>query len=169
MQTASPIVRFALALLALGLPALSSCSTTPKEPDPIWIESEMDAVSRQLLWELATVALSASNYQVGSGADPSRLELKSGWQTHLSPFSRGGYRRRAEVRFDALGDRRYNIGVRIARQVNKAIADPLDPRLAEWEWTEDDSEAARILMQRIKSTAGAKLEFENSDSGFGQY
>ncbi len=165
MQTSRPTVRLALALLALALPTFSSCSLTPKEPDPVWIESEMDAISRQLLWELATIALSAADYQIGAGADPSRLELKSGWQTHLAPFSRRGYRRRAEVRFEALGERRYGIGVRVSRQVNMAVADPLDARLAEWEWAPDDSDAARILMQRIKSTAGAKLEFEDLDGG----
>jgi hypothetical protein len=158
------LAALSLATLALATLALSACSTTPKEPDPVWVESEMDAVSRQLLWELSTVALSAANYQVGAGADPSRLELKSGWQTHLAPFSGKGFRRRAEVRFEALGDRRYGIGVRVARQANMAVADPLDPRMAEWEWRADDTDAARILLQRIKSTAGAQLEFEDLDA-----
>jgi hypothetical protein len=52
----------------------------------------------------------------------------------------------------------------VQRQENQAIANPTDPRYAEWEWVPDDVEAARELLMRIRSTLGSELELRSESA-----
>lgn len=148
-----------LALLPLA------CSTTPKEPDPVWQDDVVFAPSESLLWDATIQNLFNLGYPVGSEANPSTMEIVTGWKTKLAPYRGEGYRLKAEVRFtpseaEGTGGQAglygWDIQVRVARQENMAIVKPLDPSMAEWEWRPDDVVEAAILLRHILSEFPAR-------------
>jgi hypothetical protein len=137
-------------LLFLPLLGTASCSTTPPEPDATWQGGELPAASNRVLWKVALLVLERQGYPLAGGVDPSSMVITTGWLNSLAPFSGEGFRRKAVVRMKPLGDGLWEVTVRVQRQVNQSLR-PLDLRHADWEWTEDDVEAAQVLLQHIRS------------------
>jgi len=150
------------ALLAfLTLAPVVACRSKPSEPEPIWRKSEVVAASDRVLWKVTLLALERQGYPLAGGLDPSSLEVTTGWKMNLAPFSKEGFRRRAEVRMEPAGPGRWRIQARVKRQVNKSLAKPLDPQYADWEWVDEDVEAATILIQHIRARLAPDIELRN--------
>ena len=161
-------VRRALLPLSLGL--LVSCAAIGKslgkrEPDPNWQTREIQAPSDRVLWKISLLAVEKMGFPLAGGLDPSAGEIKSGWQTHLAPFGRKGYRMRAEVRLSPLERGRWQVETRVARQINDAIVAPLDPSRADWKWEPDDAVQALILLQHISVAFVPDLELPEEGDG----
>ncbi|MCZ6597427.1 MAG: hypothetical protein O7B99_07310 [Planctomycetota bacterium] len=151
----------ALALAAfLGLGA---CSTAPKEPDPLWVEAEVEAGSDRLLWKLTLLSLNKMNFPEGSEMDPTNMRVVSGWKNELSPWKSEGFREQAEVNCVPVGPGRWRVEARIKRQTNESLTRPLDLRYAEWEWAPDNEMGARILLQHIRSFLGPSIELSEDE------
>ena len=148
---------FRLVLCAL-LALTAGCMSSNKEPEATWRSTEVSAVSERILWTFALNSLQVLDYPVGTGANPSTLEVETGWRTSLAPFRGDGRRHRAIVRLHPVGERRWEIEARVATQANMALANPLDPRHAEWEWRPDDVIQADILLTQIRASIQAPLE-----------
>lgn len=140
---------FLLACLAAPF-ALGSCETTRRYP-PQWQSDEIQVPSERLLWEVTVFALEKERYPVGTQLDPSTLTAISGWRNSLAPFKGKGRRERAEIRYEVIGPKLYRVQVRVEREINQDPVRPMDLSYAKWESAPDATEAASILMQRIKS------------------
>ena len=145
-------------LLCLTLGLSSGCSSTRREPDANWRTTEVDAVSERILWTFVLNSLQRLGYPVGTGANPSELHVRTGWRTSLAPFRGQGQRALAEVRMRPVAHKRWLVEARVANQVNMALANPLDPRYAKWEWRPDDVSQADILLFTILASIQAPLE-----------
>lgn len=138
--------------LALGLVVLlPACSATDSEPDPVWQRADLDAPNDRLLWKVALRACDKMSFPLGSGLDPSAMIIETGWRTNLQPFRGEGSREKAELRFTPIESGVWSIEARVKRQRNMALAQPLDPRYADWEWVSDDVATARLLVQHVRS------------------
>jgi hypothetical protein len=141
--------RAALAAL-LGTLALAGCRSGPKHP-PQWQRSSVHSGSERILWQVTALALAKEGFPTGSGLDPTTLTAISGWRNDLSPFRGKGYREQAQVRFTPAGAGRWDVEVRVRRELNMDIVKPLDLKFAEWEEAPDDPDRAGVLLQRIRS------------------
>lgn len=155
--------RPALASLAAGLVALlclaafAACSSSRKpgevsgdEPDPLFIRKEITCRSERILDEITRLSLQKQGYPGARGLEQD-LSIETLWQNHLGTRKGEGYRQQAVVRYAPLGDDRYELSVRVKRQINQSIVRPTDLSYAEWEWVDDDERAAQILAQLIQS------------------
>ena len=147
------------ALCAAGLFG-PGCSSLRPEPNPTWVRQEFDVTSSRLVWEYAVLSLEKLQYPVGSGLDPTNMVAETGWKNTLLPFKSAGYRQKAVVEILPVGEGRYEIGARVMKQTNEAIVRPTDLRYAEWQWTDDDHVAARIVLQHIRSYVSPSLIIE---------
>lgn len=146
-----------LLVLLLGL-LLGACRMSPREPDPQWRSTELESVSERILWIHALNGLQRLRFPVGTDANPSERRVKTGWKTDLAPFRGDGKRQFAELLMEPVGERLWNVKVRVASQANMALSNPLDPQYAKWEWRADDPRQADILLQTIRSSIQAPLE-----------
>lgn len=145
-----------LAALCALAPLLGACaSTADKAPRQSF---EIQAPSENVLWAVCSQELQRLDFPVGGDMDPATRKLLSGWRTSLAPFRGKGHRERAEVRFEALGDRRFKVDVRVESERNMNLSRPLDPAYAEWDAQADDSASMAILVQRIKGRLGEQIE-----------
>jgi hypothetical protein len=144
------ISRSILCFAFMLIPFLGSCSTTPDEPDPSWIEGFVVAPSERLLWDTTLQTLGRLGYPVGAAADSNALMVTTRWKNQLSPFRGRGFRNQAEVTmsFDPETEG-WTVVVRVKHMVNMALAQPADPAFAEWEWRDDDEWEAGIILQHI--------------------
>jgi hypothetical protein len=147
-------LRATVLALALGL---SACQTGGEHP-PQWKSAELAPPSESVLWAVAGQELQRMDFPVGSDADPSQMVMLTGWRTQLAPFRGKGYRQRAEVRFEKSAGGRYKVDVRVERETNMDVVDPLDLTRAKWEPAEDDVEVAHIVLQRIRARLGDSLD-----------
>jgi len=134
--------------------AFAACSTTPSEPDPVWMEDQVIAPSETVLWQATLSNMWRLGYPVGSQANPSELTIETGWKTQLSPFRGKGYRLMAEIRFERVpaepdGPAAWDVDVRVKKMVNMSLVKPLDAAYAEWEWRDDDEWEAAIILRHI--------------------
>ena len=136
---------------------LASCNSAPKHP-PVWQNAEVAVPSENVLWAVSGQEMQYLGFPVGSDADPAALVMRSGWHMHLAPFRGQGYREKAEVRFTRVAPERFKLEVRVAREDNMDLKNPIDPRSAEWKEAPDSVDVARVLMQRIRARLGDKLE-----------
>jgi len=145
--------RALLALLA-AVPALfaASCSSVPREPDPDWQRTTIEAPSDRVLWKIGLQALRKMRFPIGSGLDPSSMSVTSGWRMDLQPFSGAGTRMMAELRMSPVARGQWRVEARVKKQVNKALTNPLDPKYAEWEWEPDDAGMSVVLLQHMRSS-----------------
>jgi hypothetical protein len=139
-----------LAALALLAP-LSGCAGTREKGD--WASAHVTAGSDRLMWQVTIFALEKEGFPVTTQVDPGALVATTGWRTDLSPFRGQGHRERAEVRSVQTAPGNYEVRVRVERQVNMDIVQPLDLRFAKWEPAADNTEAAAVLLQRIRAWA----------------
>lgn len=140
--------------------ALAGCQslTEPSEPDGQWATAEVQAGSERILLEVAVLSLERQSFPIGAGVDPEGLSITTGWKNHLAPFRGDGYRIQALIQSEPLGSGRFRVSVRVKKQINQSIAKPLDLSYAEWEWVEDDTDMARILLQHVRSYFAPELK-----------
>jgi len=154
-------LRLAATLLLL---AAAGCKGPGREPDPAWQVSDVAAPSDRVLWKVALLSLDRQGYPLGSGLDPSSMELVSGWKSQLAPFSGKGFRTRAELRMEPVEKGRWKVRARVAKQINKSLSRPLDPSYAEWKWVPDDTVSAQILLQHVRSFLETEIELRDRPS-----
>jgi len=140
-----------LAPLALALSAALGCVI---EPPAQWSTGTVTASSERVLWQVTVLALEKTDFPVGSRMDPATLTAISGWRISLAPFKGKGFREQCEVHFTPKSPREYDVQVRVRREKNQDIVQPLDLTYAEWEPDEDDVERAGVVLQYIKSLLG---------------
>ena len=144
----------AAALVAVLL--APACQTARYRPE--WTAGEVSAPSERILWQVTVLALEKHQFPMGTDIDPVAMEAVSGWRNQLQPFRRQGYRERAHVRYSHVGGGDYEVEVRVEHEVNAELAKPLDLQYAKWEEAPDDTEEARVLLQRIKAYMGGEFE-----------
>lgn len=151
-------VRLALAALALALTLpLAACSSTEggnKWGDGTWVEAQLAAASDRVLWQVTLLSLEKAGFAPGTEMDPVELEARTSWRMSLAPFKGDGFREQAIVRYERLGEGRYDVGVRVRRERNDAMDNPLDAARAEWVEEPDNIERARIVLQFLRSFLG---------------
>ncbi len=157
------MTRPAILLSALAALALCACETTPPEPEPSMIESEVVAGSDRLLWKIVLLSLRKMDFPESAEMDPTNMKAVSGWKVELSPWKGRGFRQQAEVTCTPIGPGRWEIETRVKKQVNQSLARPLDLSYAEWEWVPDDVEAARILLQHIRTFLNPSIELSEDE------
>ncbi|MCI0588471.1 MAG: hypothetical protein L0323_16700 [Planctomycetes bacterium] len=138
-------------LLLVAIGALAGCRVLGLAgPPPRWQDVAVRGVGVDDLWTVVTTTLNQHDFH--------RLEVdraagtgKTGWDVSLHPYSGGGWRERAHVRVEGMGERRWKLGVRIERERNETLKHPLEETEAEWEPDEDNIERARVVASRIVS------------------
>ena len=150
-------VRFFLASLFVALAACASTSEEEEE-EGLWREAEVSAPSDRVLWQLTLLSLQNLGYPLSSGLDPSGGVVTTGWKTDLQPFSGEGMRTRAVVKLSPIEPGRWKVRARVAKELNKAMASPLDATRAEWKEAPDDERTAAIVLMHIRSRLDPKLE-----------
>lgn len=139
-------------ILALAL-ALAATGCASNKVVPRWIDGQVPASSEQVLWEVVLMALEREGYPVGTGADPAKRTVESNWREVLQPFKGQGFRERATVRLEPLSDDTFGVRIRVERETNESLR-PTDPVHAEWKPAPDHEEAARRLLQYLRSFMG---------------
>ncbi|MGH7150546.1 MAG: hypothetical protein ACREIU_07605, partial [Planctomycetota bacterium] len=99
--------------LLAGIAALAGCQALGlSRPPERWQEVAVTGVGVDDLWTVVTTSLNQHDFR--------RLEIdraagtgESGWDVSLHPYSGGGWRERAHVRVEPVGERRGKVGVRI--------------------------------------------------------
>ena len=149
----------ALVPFLFALASCTSCTSMGGPPAPgQWTSDEITTASERILWEVTVLSLEKHGYPVGTGLDPATMMATSGWRNSMAPFRGEGYRNRAIIRYELVGENRYKIEVRVEHQVNMDITRPLDPRYAKWQPDEDDVAQAGVLLQRIKAWIGGDFD-----------
>jgi len=123
-----------------------------------WVTQELDAPSERVLWARINHVLEDREFPRGAGINPATLVAQSGWRTRLHPFKGKGHRSRAEIHVEPLGDRRFEVRVRVESERNESLVNPADLRYAEWVPMADDVEEARILLQLVRISFEPEFE-----------
>lgn len=141
------VVAVVVAALAAG-----ACSSSRSEPDPVWSEGAVEAINRDVLFNMAFLALQSRQFPRGTEVDPNAMTIESGWKLQLAPFRGQGKRKKAVVEFERIEGDRWKVQVRVKVQSNMAVVNQLDASYAEWEWADDDEDEARVLLQYVRSS-----------------
>ena len=144
----------AVALLLTGCSALG---LGDDEPDPVWVERELSAPSENVAWQVTLRSLSRLKFPLASGLERDRLIAQTGWRNSLAPFKDEGFRQRATVELEPLGEGNFNVRVRVQKQRNRSLVHTLDLRYADWEWEEDDEREAAIVMLHLRTYLDTEL------------
>jgi hypothetical protein len=142
----------ALLPLALVVALAPSCSSMKREPSPTWLDVEVEAVSRDVLWQMAQLAIKRRGFPRGTDVDVNSLRMESGWRNSLAPFRGDGRRHKAVIQLSHIEGDTWKAEIRVKSQANMSIVRPTDPRYAEWEWRDDDQDEALILVQVLRSS-----------------
>lgn len=143
---------FALCLL----PLLACASTKEDVRGPV--STEVTAASDRILWMVTLMALEKTGFPPGSGHDPASMVATSGWFMSLAPFKGDGFREQAVVELERLEGKRYLVDVRVKRERNDSLTNPLDPTVADWKREGDNLERARLVLQHIQSVLGDEMQ-----------
>jgi len=138
----------------VGLLACALLQGCQSEPTPNYATSTVTASSERVLWQVTILALEKCGFPIGARLDPSTLTATSGWLISLAPFRGKGFRAQCEVHYTPKGPRDYDVQVRVRREKNMDIVQPLDLTYAQWEPDEDDVERAGVVLQYVKSLLG---------------
>jgi hypothetical protein len=157
----APVPALVLALVPF-LALAGGCQSGGEHP-PQWKSAELAPPSESVLWAVAGQELQRIGFPVGSDADPASLVIRTGWRTQLAPFRGKGHRERAEARIVELeaekgSGARYRVEIRVERENNMDVVDPIDPTRAKWEEAPDDVETAQVVLHRIRSRLGNSFE-----------
>jgi len=143
--------------IVLCLSALAGCAST-NDGRPGEYEVEVSAASDRILWMVTILALEKTGFPPGSDLDPSSMTAVSGWKMSLAPFKGDGFREQAIVHMERLEAKRYGIDVRVRRERNDSLTNPLDPSVAKWVGEKDNQDCARLVLQHILSQLGGEFE-----------
>jgi hypothetical protein len=156
-------IRWRMTFPALLLALSSSCLIAP-DPPPQWVEAGIQSPTEQVLWDASLQALQKHDYPLGATFDRSAGYIVSGWKTSLAAFRGQGWREKAWIEFERKKAGDYLVKVRVQRETNEDIVRPLDPSYADWEPAQDDTQAARILLQTIRSYLGTELDLDSDQA-----
>jgi hypothetical protein len=154
-------MRIVIGLALLSALLAGGCSSTPKEPEPVWAETQVVAGSDSLLWKVILLSLRKLDFPEGAEMDRAQMKVISGWKIELSPWKGRGTRKQAEVLCTPIGPGRWELSARIKTQINNALARTLDYSYAEWEWVPDSTSEARVLLQHVQAFLVPDLEVED--------
>lgn len=156
------MLRTPIAFLALCITlAFSSCASTEDGiNDGSWVETEVRAPSLEVLWQVTEYSLRRQDFPVQNRFDSANPMATSGWFVSLAPFKGQGFRERARVRYETLGQGEYLVGTRVERESNECLAKPLDISYAKWKPDADNEGRAKILLHLIRGYLGDDSEFE---------
>jgi hypothetical protein len=140
-----------VAILALACVSSPGCAS---EQPANYATASVTASSERVLWQVTILALEKTHFPIGARMDPATLTATSGWMTSLAPFRGKGYREQCEVHYTPKGPREYDVQVRVRREKNMDIVQPLDLTYAQWEADDDNVERAGVVLQYIKSLLG---------------
>lgn len=147
MRFSSLLLLSALALTSVGL---SGClSDQAYRRGSVLADADFD-----MLWDRGRMVLQSQGYQIDEqGTSRSKMRMATHWQTQLAPARYKGKRRRADVRFVALGGGRYQTEVLVTQERNTEISDPMSILAADWEDERDEfvSQREEVILYRIES------------------
>ncbi|MCP3914944.1 MAG: hypothetical protein GY711_05275 [bacterium] len=146
------IIRYAISVLASAFLACACSSLTPIDPE--WVDGQVQTRSEKVLYDAILISLRKADYPVGMGADSGARKVVSGWLNSASPFKGKGYRQKATVTYEPVGADRFQVNVRVEREINDSFR-PLDPSMADFKPAPDDTAHARVVLQFIVSNVGA--------------
>jgi hypothetical protein len=129
-----------------------------KKPEPVWIADEVPAPSENVLWKVVLRSLDKEGFPLGTGLDPATRTATTGWFHSLAPFRKKGYRERAIVKIAMAAPDRYDVIVRVQRDINDDITRPMDLQYARWEGAPDNEQRARIVLHRIRAWLAEDIE-----------
>lgn len=138
------IIALLLACMLSGL--CSSCHLFYTTISPAWEEIELECSSRKRMFDASALALSKAGFPLGTGANPAKSTLRTGWSTSGSPFKGRGYRERAHVTYEQAKKGWFLLRVRVEREINQSFR-PLEEQYSKWEASPDSSESARRVIQ----------------------
>lgn len=143
-------------LLLACVPMFTSCRTHQEQ----WIPQDVPMSSAMRLWEVSRMAMQKNGFPiVHSGFDPKTKVARSGWDKDLHPFKGHGIRERVYFRYKQSERAGMLIlGVRIERETNDNLANPLDAASAKWVKAPDNQQRSKIVMQYVSSLMGNRLE-----------
>jgi hypothetical protein len=104
------------------------------------------------------LALEKSGFPPGTDLNPGDMVAISGWMMSLAPFKGDGYREQATVWLERLEGHQYQVDVRVVRERNESLTNPLDPTVAKWKTDADNLQRARLVLQHIQSELGTDFE-----------
>ncbi len=143
----------------------AACASLSRDEDAgEWVGGEVEAPSERVVREMITTSLGQLGYPLGSGMDPVTQTATSGWKTSLHPFHKRGHRLQAEIRYTAIEAGRFDVQVRIRKEINEELARPLDLRYAAWAEDADDVASARVLLHQIRSAFEPDLALTEEDA-----
>lgn len=138
---------------AAALLAAAACRSEGDRPDlEDALVARLEAPSERLLWDVTIQVLQHQDFPVGTGLDPSVRTATTGWRNDLQPFRGKGFRERAIVAIEPLGEGRFEVRARVERQYNMDLVRPLDLSYADWKDAPDDREAASAILQALRSS-----------------
>lgn len=150
-----------LLLSLLGtLGGLLGCASSDEEPEPVWVGTEVDVASDRVLWKIALFSCQKLDFPVATSLDPATMEITTDWGNDLQPFRGMGTRAQAHVKMTPQGPGKWRIEARVKRQVNMTLKRPLELASADWEWTVDDVDRARILVQHIRAYVDPTIDLQ---------
>jgi hypothetical protein len=141
-------------LCVLGL--AGACRSDDSEGT--WSKAEVPAATDRILKQVTLLAFDKVGFPPSAQLAESDLITTSGWKASLAPFKGDGYREQAVVRYTRLSTGHYAVEVRVKRERNDNLRNPLDPGQAVWKPEADDQETAAVLLQHIRSMMGEELE-----------
>ena len=120
-----------------------------------WRFKSFDEIGYDLLWQSIIDVLQYKGGYAIAEEKPVEGTIETRWKDSLVPFSRGGYRQRAFVKVDREeGGRSFLVGIRVEKELNVSMNDPLDPEGKDWSRASDDSLEAQILLQHLDTLLG---------------
>lgn len=149
-----------LAVLAAVLVCVASCKNPYSVPEEPWPNRELAAPSENIAWTVCGMALTKSGFPLGTGADPSKLTMVSGWKTQLAPFRGDGFRERAHLKLAPTTAGRWRVEVRVERENNMDIKRPMDPSYAQWKPAPDNVDAAELVLERVRAFLSSEMPAE---------
>mgnify|MGYP001174175515 CR=1 FL=1 len=155
---------FLVALLVACLTAVG-CKSTPKR-QVSWAEGHVDVNTPEMLWQVVQLGFESQRLPVLAQFDPNTRMAESGWDIQLAPFRGNGWREKAQVRYErAKSGKGFEVEVRVVRDANMALANPLDLSYAIWEPRDDNTVRSRLLLRYLQNVTGTKPELPERPSG----
>jgi hypothetical protein len=130
---------------------LGACGSLGLGPPPErWIDARFAAAPSEELWTVIRTSLRKADFPRVE-VDHVEGTAETGWYVSAHPFARQGFRERAHVRLAPEEEGAVRVSVRIERERNTSVRNPLDLEEAEWKRVEDSVERAQFVLYQIAS------------------